>query len=286
MIKYTINNFNRNFPDENACLEFLFNLRYGKDYECPKCHKTGFYRVSGRKCYACAWCSYQLHPLSGTIFHKSPTNLKDWLFAIFLISKSKNGVAAKEIQRQIGVTYKAAWRMQRQIRKLMRSENSILSGTVEIDDTYIGGKHKGKRGRGAEGKTPIFGMVERKGELKADMVENLKAKTVMPIIQENVEGNSQIFSDELSSYEKLKHYGFKHDVIKHRIKEYVRDEVHTNTIEGFWSQLKRSIDGTYHSVSPQHHQLYVDEFSWRYNHRSSENPFFELLLRRVVLPPS
>ncbi len=176
--------------------------------------------------------------------------------------------------------------MQRQIRKLMRSENSILSGTVEIDDTYIGGKHKGKRGRGAEGKTPIFGMVERKGELKADMVENLKAKTVMPIIQENVEGNSQIFSDELSSYEKLKHYGFKHDVIKHRIKEYVRDEVHTNTIEGFWSQLKRSIDGTYHSVSPQHHQLYVDEFSWRYNHRSSENPFFELLLRRVVLPPS
>ena len=175
-MKYTINNFNNDFPNEDVCLDYIFNKRYGKDYECPKCHKTGFYRVTDRKCYACAWCAYQLHPLAGTIFHKSPTNLKDWFFAIFLMSKSKNGVSAKELERQLGVTYKCAWRMQRQIRMLMRFEGSTLSGTIEIDDTYIGGKRPGKRGRGASGKTPVLGIIERQGDVKADVVSNMKRK--------------------------------------------------------------------------------------------------------------
>jgi transposase len=281
-MKYTINNFNQDFPDEDACFEFIFNQRYGKDYECPNCHKTEFYRVKNRKAYACS-CGYQLNPLSGTIFHKSPTNLKNWFYAIFLMSASKNGVSAKELERQLGVTYKTAWRIQHQVRKLMRSERSMLSGTVEIDDCYIGGKRKGKRGRGAEDKGKVFGMVERKGEVKANVVENLKAKTVMPLIQESIEEKSRIMSDEFPPYYKVEKHGFEHEVIKHKIKEYVRGEVHTNTIEGFWSQLKRSIDGTYHSVSLKHLQKYVDEFSWRYNHRSSDVPFFDLLIRRVVL---
>ena len=233
-------------------------------------------------CYACAWCGYQLHPLAGTIFHKSPTNLKDWFFAIFLMSTSKNGVSAKELQRQLGVTYKCAWRMQRQIRKLMRFKGSKLSGIVEIDDTYIGGRRSGKRGRGAEGKTPVFGMVQRKGNLKAHVVDNLKVKTVKPLMQEHIEEKSHIMTDEFLSYAKIRNYGLEHDVVKHGIKEYVRGNVHTNTIEGFWSQFKRSVKGTYHSVSPKHLQLYVDEFAWRYNHRASETPFFDLLLQRVV----
>ena len=267
-------------------MEYIFNLRYGKDYQCPKCTKTGFYRIRERKFYSCAWCGYNLSPLANTIFHKSPTPLKHWFFAIFLMSTSINGVSAKEIQRQLGVTYKCAWRMQRQIRKLMRSKTSKLIGIVEIDDTYIGGKHQGKRGRGAEGKTPVFGMVQRKGDLKANVVDNLKAKTVVPLVQENVEENSQLMTDEFRSYAKMKHYGFAHDFVKHGIKEYVRGNIHTNTIEGFWSQFKRSVKGTYHSVSPKHLQLYVDEFAWRYNHRKSEIPLFELLLQRVVLQPS
>ena len=125
----------------------------------------------------------------------------------------------------------------------------------EIDDTYIGGKHRGKRGRGAEGKTPVFGMVQRKGDLKANVVDNLKVKTVVPLIQENVEENSKLMTDEFRSYAKMKHYGFDHDFVKHGIKEYVRGNVHTNTIEGFWSQFKRSTHGTYHSISPKHPQL-------------------------------
>lgn len=187
-MKYTITNFNNDFPNEDTCLDYIFNKRYGKDYECLKCHKKGFYRIKDRKCYCCAWCGYQVHPLAATIFHKSPTNLKDWFFAIFLMSTSKNGVSAKEIQRQLGVTYKCAWRLQRQIRKLMRPDKpKKLKGIVEIDDIYIGGKHRGKRGRGAEGKTPLLGFVEGKGNLKADVVDNLKVKRVVPLIQENIE---------------------------------------------------------------------------------------------------
>ena len=128
----------------------------------------------------------------------------------------------------------------------------------------------------------MFGMVERKGKVKANVMNDLKKRRVEPIIVENIEKNSEVFSDEFLSYQDIKNYDYDHDVVKHRIKEYVRGNVHTNTIEGFWSQLKRSIHGTYHSVSPQHLQLYVDEFAYRYNHRKSETPLFFLLMDRVV----
>jgi len=198
------------------------------------------------------------------------------------MSTSKNGVAAKEIQRQTGVTYKTAWRMQRHIRMLMKPGNDPLKGTVELDDTYIGGKRPGKRGRGASGKTPVIGMVERQGNVKANVVDDLKKRTVRPIISGSIKKKSTVYSDEFFSYQDIRKYDLNHDVIKHRIKQYVRGKVHTNTIEGFWSQLKRSIHGTYHSVSPQHLQLYVDEFAYRYNHRKSEAPLFHLLMERVV----
>ena len=281
-MKYTIKDFDRDFPNDDSCLDYVFDKQYGKDYECPECHKTGFYRVANRKCYACSWCGYQIHPLANTIFHKSSTNLKTWFYALFLMSSSKNGVAAKEIQRQTGVTYKTAWRMQRQIRKLMKPGNDPLKGTVELDDTYIGGKRPGKRGRGASGKTPVIGMVERNGNVKANVMSNLKKQSVKPFISKNIEQKSTIYSDEFLSYNDLYKYNLNHDVIKHKVKEYVRGKVHTNTIEGFWSQLKRSIHGTYHSVSPQHLQLYVDEFAYRYNHRKSETPLFYLLMNRLV----
>ena len=129
----------------------------------------------------------------------------------------------------------------------------------------------------------MLGLVEWKGELNANVVDDLKAKTVMPIIQKQVIENSQVMTDEFLSYAKIKYCGFNHDVVKHGIKEYVRGDIHTNTIEGFWSQFNRSVSGTYHIISPKHLQLYVDEFAWRYNHRKFETPFFELLLQRVVL---
>jgi predicted RNA-binding Zn-ribbon protein involved in translation (DUF1610 family) len=138
-MNYTIKQFRRDFPDDNACLDYIFKNRYGLSYKCPKCGKAGFYRVRNRKCYASP-CGYQVHPVAGTIFHKSDTKLTDWFFAIYLLSNSKDGVSAKELQRHLGTTYKTAWRISRQIRSLMKQDGNKLTGTIEPDETYFSGR--------------------------------------------------------------------------------------------------------------------------------------------------
>lgn len=274
--------FNKQFPNNETCLQYLFDKRF-KNEKCPVCNKAGKYtRQRGTSQYVCSCGKHQLSPKAGTIFEKSRTDLYKWFFAIYLFSVSKNGVSAKELQRQLGVTYKCAWRMAKQIRSLF-SDDITLGGTVEADETYIGGKAKNKRGRGAENKTPVFGMVERKGNVKAVVVPNVKSKTVLPILTNTVEKGTHMMTDEYRIYNRVQRLGFMHSRIQHGVKEYVRGIVHTNTIEGFWSQLKRSLDGTYHAVSPKYLQNYVDEFSWRYNHRSVKN-LFDVLISGVYKP--
>lgn len=285
-MKYTITKFHKDFLDDDACLAYLFQQRYGKNCRCPNCQKTGFYRVNGRKCYACAWCGHQIHPLADTIFHKSSTKLTDWFYAIFLMSQSKNGVAAKEIERHLGVTYKTAWRMQKQIRTLMKQDGDPLNGTVEVDETYIGGKQPGKRGRRAAGKTAVLGMVQRKGRVKATIIPNVKARTLLPMVAKAIQTGTTVYTDEMAAYRWLQRMGYSHGHVSHGTKVYVRGIIHTNTIEGFWPQLKRSIHGTYHSVSRKHLQSYVDEFAFRYSNRVSEIPLFLLLLRRLISQPA
>lgn len=281
-MKYTIGDFNKEFQDENTCLEDVFKRRYGNLKTCPKCKKDStFYKVVDRKCYACQFCGHQLHPLAGTIFHKSPTPLKLWYYAIFLFSTSKNGVSAKELQRQLGVTYKTAWRMASQIRKLMRQDGDKLSGVVEADETYIGGYRK--RGQGGKGKTPVLGLVERGGDVRA-IVSSRETHLVLNHVKNNVEKGTAIMSDQFGVYKKLVKLGYGHDSVNHWRKEFVRNEVHTNTIEGFWGQLKRSIRGTYTFVSVKHLQSYVNEFAWRYNERNSENSIFSSLLQLAWKP--
>lgn len=284
-MKYTITDFNKEYPDEETCLDKVFQNRYGQLKTCPDCQKeTNFYRVTKRKCFSCQNCGFQVHPLADTIFHKSSTPLKLWFFAIFLFSTAKNGVSAKELERHLGVTYKTAWRMAKQIRELMEDEPSMFGGTVEADETYVGGKGKNnKRGRGAENKTAVFGVVEREGSVVAKAVSNCKASTVMPLIRENVAIGANLMTDEFKSYGKAG-LEFNHQTVKHGAKEFVRGDVHTNTIEGFWSQLKRSIDGTFRSVSPKHLQSYVNEFAWRYNNRDAELPMFKLLFSKAWKP--
>jgi transposase-like protein len=285
MQKFTIKDFNAKYPDDAACLEKFYQERYGLAKSCPQCKKPfKFYKITNRKCWQCQYCAHQIHPLAGTIFHKSETSLKSWFFAIFLFSQSKNGVSGKELQRQLGVTYKTAWRMAKQIRKLLASSGPKLSKTVEVDETYVGGVRRGKRGRGAEGKTAVFGLVQREGELHAEVVPNTRRETILPLITENVEKGSRIMSDEYSPYNKVRSMGYYHRRIKHGINQYVRGLTHVNTIEGFWSQLKRSINGTYHAVSPAYLQSYVDEFSWRYNQRVSPEHPFSLMVELAARP--
>jgi len=287
-MKYTIKHFKQEFKTDRDCLDFLVKENF-KDWKCPKCEKTQLYKVEERKSvYACS-CGHQVSPLAGTIFHKSSTDLWLWFFAIFLFSNSKNGVSGKELQRQLGVTYKCAWRMAKQIRKLMAQGGFMLSGKIEVDETYIGGKNKnkhahkktkGSQGRNTTDKIPVFGMLERNGRLKIQRVVDVRGDTLKLLIRENVEKGSQIMSDEWQSYRGL-NKDFKHSVVKHGAGQYVKGIIHTNSIEGFWSQLKRSVHGTYHCVSPKYLQAYIDEFAYRYNLRNSETHLFSRLVGAV-----
>lgn len=269
-MNYTIKQFNLDYPDDDACLQAMFDKQYGDLKICPKCgvKDTKFYKLKNRKVYSCMHCRYQIHPLAGTIFHKSATPLKLWFYAIYLFSTSRNGVSAKELERHLGVTYKTAWRIAFQIRRLM-SDDEKLDGIVEIDETWIGGSRKGSRGRKLNTKQQIvMGMVERDGKARAKILEGRNTPHMTPFIREHVSEGTHVMTDEYFAYAALKHIGYIHKTVKHK-ERFAMGDIHTQTIEGFWSQLKRSINGTYHVVSPKHLQSYVDEFAFRHSLRKT-----------------
>ncbi|GAH64739.1 unnamed protein product, partial [marine sediment metagenome] len=175
-------------------------------------------------------------------------------------------------------------RIAKQIRQLFKQNKDLLSDIIEIDETYIGGKHRGKRGRGSENKTAVMGLAQRKGNLKAKVVSNTNSHTVKSIIRDNIELGGNIVTDEYRSYNVVGKMGFNHQTVCHFKEQWANSSIHVNTIEGFWSQLKRSINGTYHCVSPKYLQNYVDEFVYRYNHRHVLDSLFSLILSEVVKP--
>jgi predicted RNA-binding Zn-ribbon protein involved in translation (DUF1610 family)/transposase-like protein len=280
-MKYTISQFKNDFPNDDACLDYVFKARF-LDIECPKCGKTKFFRVKGRKCYTCR-CGYQIHPVSNTIFHKSDTKLTDWFFALYLMSQSKHGTSAKEIQRHLGTTYKTAWRIAKLIRGLMTQDEDKLNKMVEADEFYYGGKRRMSQRN--TNKVSVVGMVQRGGKVKAKILEEVWTPTLLKTITDNVERGTYLLTDDNNIYPKVKRLGYFHNSVNHSKKEFVRNEVHTNTIEGVWSNLKRSIYGTYHAVSSKYLQDYINEFAFSYNSRfSSLSPFQILLFRLCRLP--
>lgn len=283
MRHYTLRDFNAQFGNEDACLEWLRQRRFPELIPCPVCKaERRFHRVKARKVYECDRCGYQLSPTAGTILHKSPTPLRSWFYAVFLMASTRTGISAKQLERELGVTYKTAWRMFTQIRKLMDEGVSPLTGKVEADETYIGGEtHGGKRGRGAPGKAVVMGVVQRKGKIVAEVAPDVKATTLVPFIKAQVLPASTVFTDELTSYNSLGSLGYQHRRVHHAAKVYVMGDAHTNTIEGFWSLTKRGIDGVHHIVSQKYLQGYVNSYSYRWNHRDDEQPMFDSLLCRV-----
>jgi len=265
-MRYTLKQFKEEYPDDNSCLKAVLDNRYGNT--CPKCGVVGtkFYKITGRKAFACLHCRQHIYPLAETIFRKSETSLWNWFYAIYQISNHKNGFSAKTLERELGVTYKTAWRMCKQIRILMVQEGLQLAEVVETDETYIGGRKIG--GKSFQDKEAVFGMVERDGLVKAEHVRSTGARVLMPKLRDSIAVGTTVYSDQAQVYKTLKRQGFIHQSVNHSNSEYVRGSVHTNTIEGFWGQLKRSIDGTYHVVSPKYLQSYVNEFAFRYNFRS------------------
>ena len=280
-----VQDFFKMFPTDEACLEHLFKTRFGNGDEvaCPKCGEIGkFRKLAKAPAYTCN-CGHHIHPMVDTPFENSRTPLQKWFYAMYLFTTSRHGVPAKELQRQLSVTYKCAWRIGHEIRKYMGmvDGNDPLSGTVEADETYVGGRRRRTRGnnRTMENKTIILGMVEREGKVMTHVVPDVRKNTLVPLIHENVEKGSTLYTDELRSYLHLGDNGaYNHDSVAHVYEEYVRGPVHTNTVEGFWSQIKRSIHGTHIHVSRKHMAKYLGEFEYRYNMRKTP----ELMFSRLV----
>ena len=291
-LRYTFQQFDRDFPTDDACLENIKEQRFPDGVaDCHKCEKPRkHYRVRGRTAYACETCGNHIYPLAGTIFEKSSTALRIWFHAMYLMGSTRCGISAKQIQRETGVTYKTAWRMFKQIRKLM-SEDIQLGGSgsgVEMDEMYHGGRRKNEAGRMLRGdlskKTTVTGIVERKGCIVARVTPELTMSATGALVKQHVRPESMIYTDEFASYNSLPHMAgrrYQHRRINHSQKVYVCGNVHTNTIEGFWSLVKRGIGGVYHSVSGKYLQSYLDEYSFRYNRRDSGNLVFSSLLQRV-----
>lgn len=284
--KYTVRDFRREFPDDDACLLWLFNYRWPEGHHCHKCEKvTKHHRVASRPSFSCQFCGNHVHPTAETIFHRSRTPLTIWFHALFLMASTRCGIAAKQVERETGVTYKTAHRMCKLIRSRLFSGNDPLKGEVEMDESYFGGKRRGvpsgRPGRTSH-KKPVVGIVERSGRVQARVVSNVTGKTLIGMAEKYVAPGSSIYTDEYAAYNKLGSAGFKHDRVQHKARIYVTgDNVHTNTIEGFWSLVKRGINGVFHAVSPEYLQSYIDEYSFRYNHRDSTTPMFTLMLHRV-----
>jgi transposase len=281
-LRFTVQQFNDKFPDDDACLEHLKEKRMpGGVTHCLKCQQERkHHRVTGRPAYACDYCGSMISPMAGTIFEKSSTPLRLWFYAMYLMGSTRCGISAKQIQRETGVTYKTAWRMFRQIRTLLSEDVQLEGDGIEIDETGIGGTSK-RLGREPKPKKTVFGMVERQGRVKAVVAKDRKRDTLFPIIKQYVMPESVIFSDDYPSYDGLGARVQEHKRINHSAGVYVMGDVHTNTIEGFWSLIKRGIGGVYHNVSEKYLQSYLDEYSFRYNRRHSGNLIFHSILEKV-----
>lgn len=297
--QYSLMEFQRDFPNDDTCLDWLWRTRYASDginADCPKCEATRpFARYSTaqqRQSWTCTACGHHLHPTAGTIFHKSSTSLHLWFYAMYLMTSTRCGISAKQLERELGVTYKTAWRMFHLIRhELMGGDTTPLSGKVEADETYIGGRprasarvcHADGRVRRFHNKSTVFGAVERGGRVRTDVVKPGEKRGVPVRVLKFVTKDSTLITDESGNYTKVGTKFKAHHCIRHAQQIYVSGDVHTSNIDGFWSLVKRGISGVYHAVSAKHLQGYLNEYEWRYNHRNDGRAFFVTLLLRAAL---
>lgn len=287
---FSVREFFKRFPDDEACLGHIFNVRFGERHVCRACGvESTFHRMTNRRAWACSACGDHVYPTAGTIFQDTRTPLQVWFYAIYLFVTTRHGVSGKELQRQLGVTYKTAWRIGHKIREQMEKSDfqGLLSGHVEADEAYVGGKRPGgKRDRGAAGKTIVMGMKERGGAIRAEVIEDVKKPTLRKVVNENVEKGATVSTDELMSYGLLTDDGYKHGRVTHSQKDWahydyrVGEVISTNGVENFWKLFKHSVRSTHIHVSQQHMPKYLGEFTFRQNYRAEVNRMFDRLIAR------
>ena len=285
--KFTLAEFHTRFQNDDDCLDEIKFMRFGDNMACTKCYKTNkFYRVNGRMAYACSFCGYQIFPLAGTIFGKSTTPLKSWFFAIYLMAQTRSGMSAKQLERMLGVTYKTAWRMFHQIRKLMADDSDLLTGEVEIDEMYITPNSRFTKKPMIKGdEEVVFGAVERSGRVKVKHIKNATSNILISEVQKSVDFKANVYTDGLLAYHTLYNTGWKHKSVNHQ-KEYVSStdpKVHTQNIENLWSNMRRGIRGVYRHVDAKYLQAYIDEYAFRYSNRNKPSGYmFDIILSRVI----
>ncbi len=271
------------FGSEEKCREVLEELRWPDGVRCPRCQSDKISRIRGRGQFDCDSCRYQFSVTAGTIFHDSHLPLRKWFVAVYLISESKKGISSNQLKRILGTTYKTAWYLTHRIRAAMSDGQApLLKGIVEVDETYIGARVRGK-GRGYIGnKTMVLGAVERGGEIRLRIGKNTSAKTFHRFIRDTVDDDAEaIYTDQHQSYMGIDDSNTRHETVNHNLDEWVRGDVHTNTVEGVWSLLKRSIVGSYHHLSVQHLPAYLDEITFRFNNRNNPYLFRDTLLKLI-----
>lgn len=279
------------FTDETVCREYMEKIYFpdGKPV-CPFCqYSEKIWRIEGGKRYKCKQCLKKFSITVGTIYENSNIPLSTWFGALYLVTSHKKGISSIQLGKDLGVTQKTAWFMLHRIREMLKDKSpDKISGTVEVDESFIGGKEKNKHTKRKKemlpygGKTPVVGIVERGGNIYAEKIKSIGVESLIPIIKKKVSEGAVIITDENPSYDSLQ-ASYSHYTINHTEQSYVRGDVHTNTIEGFWSLLKRGIIGIYHSVSYKHLNKYTGEFAFRYNTRKlSEATRFDLSMTQSV----
>ncbi len=282
----------KKFPTQQDCINHLEKVRWNNEPTCPYCkskHNTP--RPNSHR-YQCNTCNTSFSVTVGTVYHNTKLDLQKWFLATTLVLNAKKGLSSRQLSRDIEVNKDTAWSMLMRLRKAFVDQGEFLSGVVEVDETYVGGKNKnrhadkktkGGQGRGGEDKIAVFGVVQRDGKVKAQKVKDVSSKTLKSLINAIVEKGSTVMSDEWKSYNGLDKHGFEHEKVCHGSGEYVVGNAHTNTIEGFWSLLKRGIIGQYHHISERHINKYLNEFCFRYSNRTNDEIFDLTILKTVNL---
>jgi transposase len=282
---YSVREFFADFPDDNACLAHIMEVRHGFLHICERCERNAtFHKLADRRAYSCAHCGDHVYPCAGTILQDSRTRLQSWFYSIYLFIATRHGVSGKELQRTLGVTYKTAWRIGHQIRDLMAKADGfeVLKGHVEADETFVGGKASSK-GRYSN-KTVVLGLKERRGRIETQVISNTKKVTLRAVVNEKVERGSTVSTDELNSYSSLNLDGYIHGAVDHSRKEWAWTDRatgarhHVNNVESFWSIFKDSISSTHIHISEKYMNRYLGEFQFRSNHRQMVNGMFDLLI--------
>lgn len=282
--KYGVPSLKKDFPTDEACLNYVFDSLHSRECSCGGSYKL----IQGRKQFQCGKCRYQIAPMAGTIFHKSDTPLTLWFQAILLFSNAKSGISAKQLERELEVTYKCAWRILSQIRKALKQNDTLLRGNVEVDTAFIGGRKSGGKnneelGKAIAAKSVVTAAIQRGGDMKAK-TSLATANAMEDFIRKHIQkSRTWVLTDKARGYDRMRK-DYYIDSVDHGKKQYVKGSVHINNVEAWFAHLKRSIRGTYKSISKKHLQSYLDAFVFLYNNRHSDRLRFEALLGSVLRP--